>query len=215
MVHQAGPAPRILSEEAGAGTGGRVNVDAMVRWAVRSRWLRAAAVAGAIVAWPACAQDHDDERPAAEGAAVMAPLNYTVKDMHGADVRLASFKGRPLIVNFWATWCAPCKQEIPALIELVDKYKSQQLTVLGISIDDTPEDLRAFAAEYKVNYPMLVGLEQNDLQEAYDAVVAIPVTWFVRADGSVYLKHMGPATKEWFEKQVQGLLAGGPAQETR
>jgi thiol-disulfide isomerase/thioredoxin len=187
-----------------------------MRWAWTNRWPRAALVAVAIAAWPACAQDHDDETPPAAGStAVMAPLDFTVKDMHGAELALASLKGRPLIVNFWATWCAPCKQEIPALVELVDKYRSRQLTVLGISIDDTPEDLRAFAAEYKINYPVLVGLDQMPLQEAYDAVVAIPVTWFIRPDGSVYLKHMGPATKEWFETQVQGLLAGGPAQETR
>ena len=178
-----------------------------------SRWLRAAAVAAAIVAWPACV--HQDEVPPADGTAVMAPLDYTLKDMHGADVKLASFKGRPLIINFWATWCAPCKQEIPVFVELVGKYRSEKLTVLGISIDDTPEDLRTFAAEFKMNYPVLVGLDHTDLQEAYDAVVAVPVTWFIRPDGSVYLKHLGPATKEWFEKQVQGLLEGGPAQETR
>jgi thiol-disulfide isomerase/thioredoxin len=179
-----------------------------------NRWLRAAAVAVAIAAWPACALP-DDEAPPADGAAVMAPLGYTLKDMHGKDVRLADFKGRPLIVNFWATWCAPCKAEIPVFVDLVDKYRGEKLAVLGISIDDSPEDLRAFAAEYKINYPVLVGLEQNELQEAYDAVFAIPVTWFIRPDGSVYLKHPGPATKEWIEQQVQGMLAGTPAQETR
>lgn len=183
----------------------------MKNWVASSRWLRAVAVAALIAAWPACA--HDDELPPA-GAAVMAPLDYTVKDMHGKDVRLADFKGRPLIVNFWATWCAPCKGEIPVFIDLVDKYRGEKLTVLGISIDDSPEDLRTFAAEYKINYPVLVGLDQNQLQEAYDAVVAIPVTWFIRPDGSVYLKHPGPATKEWIEQQVQAMLAA-PAQETR
>jgi thiol-disulfide isomerase/thioredoxin len=185
-----------------------------LRWLLTSRWLRAAAVAAAIVAWPACAQPPDEVHEA-EGPAVMAPLDFTLKDMHGKDVRLADFKGRPLIVNFWATWCAPCKVEIPIFVELVDKYRTEQLTVLGISIDDTPEDLRAFAADFKINYPVLVGLNQNEIQEAYDAVFAIPVTWFIRADGSVYLKHTGPATKEWFEQQAQNLLAGGPAQETR
>lgn len=185
----------------------------MVRRVVTNRWLRAAAVAVLVAAWPACAQqDEVPETPA--GAAVMAPLQFTLKDMNGGDVRLADFKGRPLIVNFWATWCAPCKQEIPALVELVDKYKNEKLTVLGISIDDSPEDLREFAAAYKINYPVLVGLGHNDIQEAYDAVFAIPVTWFIRADGSVHLKHPGPATREWFEQQVQAMLAA-PPQETR
>ena len=137
----------------------------------------------------------------------LANLNYKLKDMHGQEVNLASFKGKPIILNFWATWCGPCKAEIPALIELADKYRDRQLTVLGVSVDDSPEDLTQFAAEFKINYPILVGLGQDEFQEKYDAVMLIPVTWFIRADGTVFRKHQGPASKDWFESQVKALVA--------
>jgi hypothetical protein len=67
--------------------------------------------------------------------------------------------------------------------------------------------LRSFAAEYRMNYPVLVGMGQDRLQETYDAVMMIPVTWFIRPDGTIHMKHQGPATKEWFETQVRALVA--------
>ena len=163
----------------------------------------AAVAAAAIATWPACATSEVEPPPVGEAA----NLDFTLKDMNGKEVRLASFRGKPLILNFWATWCGPCKIEIPAFVELVEQYKQQQLTVLGVSVDDAPEDLKKFAADYKMNYPVLVGLGQDALQETYDAVISIPVTWFIRPDGTILRKHQGPATKEWFESQVKALLA--------
>jgi cytochrome c biogenesis protein CcmG/thiol:disulfide interchange protein DsbE len=186
---------------------------AMLRQALSNRWLRALAVAAAVAMWPACSQPHDEVTGNGEAPAP-APLKFSLKDMNGNDVALADYRGRPLIVNFWAIWCPPCKVEIPYFIEYTEKYKAQRLTVLGISIDDTPEDLRTFATEYKMNYPVLVGNSHFELQEAFDADIAIPVTWFIRADGTVFLKHQGPASKEWFDRQVEALLAAS-AQGTR
>lgn len=171
------------------------------------RWALAVLAAAAIATAPACGLGDADEVPPGD----QANLDFVLKDMHGKDVRLADFKGRPIILNFWATWCGPCKVEIPAFVELVEQYKAQQLTVLGVSVDDSPEDLKPFAAEYKMNYPVLVGLGHDALQEAYDAVLFIPVTWFIRPDGTVHLKHKGPATREWFGEQVKALLAPPPA----
>jgi len=110
------------------------------------------------------------------------------------------------VINFWATWCGPCKEEIPALVQLVDQYKSSRLAVLGISIDDRPDDLKKFAAEYKVNYPFLVGLGHDELLAAYDAEFAVPISWFVTPQGCVSTKHTGIATKAWLEEQVKALL---------
>lgn len=163
----------------------------------------AAVAAAAIATWPACATSEVEPAPSGEAA----NLDFTLKDMDGKEVHLASFRGKPLILNFWATWCGPCKIEIPAFVELVEQYRQQQLTVLGVSVDDAPEDLKKFAADYKMNYPVLVGLGQDALQETYDAVISIPVTWFIRPDGTILRKHRGPATKEWFESQVKALLA--------
>jgi thiol-disulfide isomerase/thioredoxin len=179
----------------------------------RLGWRRsvlALAAAAAIATFPSCASSEVEPVPAGD----LASLDFTLKDMHGKDVNLASFRGRPIILNFWATWCGPCKAEIPALIELADRYKAQQLVVLGVSVDDSPEELRQFAAEYKMNYPVLVGLGHDTFQEKYDAVLMVPVTWFIKPDGTVLKKHQGPASKDWFEAQVKAMIgATGPAPE--
>ena len=167
------------------------------------RWGLAIVAAAAIAMWPVWSDTHTEEvRPIGEPA----DLDFVVKDMDGKDVRLADFKGKPLILNFWATWCGPCKVEIPALIELADKYRDRGLVILGVSVEDAPEDLRPFARENKINYPILVGRDENRLQEVYDSVIAVPVTWYIRPDGSVFLKHKGPATHDWFEEQLKAML---------
>jgi peroxiredoxin len=135
-----------------------------------------------------------------------AKLDFTVKDMNGATVSLAAYRGRPIVLNFWATWCGPCKEEIPALIALADKYKASHLAILGISVDDPPAELQKFAAANKVNYPLLVGLGHDELLEAYDAELAVPVSWFVASNGCVATKHPGTASKDWLEAQMRALL---------
>lgn len=170
------------------------------------RWMLAVAAAAAIVAWPVWLSTTPRTPVSTTPGAGEANLDFTLKDMNGATVNLADFRGRPVILNFWATWCGPCKAEIPALVALAEQYKSKNLTVIGVSVDDTPEDLREFAAEYKMNYPVLVGLGHDKFQETYDALMMVPVTWFIRADGSIFRKHQGPASREWFEDQVKAML---------
>jgi peroxiredoxin len=173
-------------------------------WLVR--WAAAIGLAAVLTVWPlGCAPGDTHDVPEPPPGAELARLDFTLKDMNGADVRLADFRGRPMVINFWATWCAPCRHEIPAFVELVDKYRDQNLIVLGISVDDKPEDLQKFAAEFKMNYPVLVGLGHDELQEHYGAYT-LPVSWFVRDDGSVDYKHTGTQTKEWFEERVQKLF---------
>ena len=171
-----------------------------------SQWVKAGLVAIVVAAWPTYALLTESRPPAIDPNAEVARLDFTLKDMNGREVRLSDFKGRPLVINFWATWCAPCKHEIPSFVELVEKYKDQNLTILGISTDDSAEDLRKFAAEFKMNYPVLVGLGHDELIEAYEAELMIPVTWFVKRDGTVALKHAGTQTKDWFERQMLALF---------
>lgn len=164
-----------------------------------ARWAVAVGLAAALAVWPAgCAQPEGE----------MAKLDYTLKDMNGNDVRLSDYKGRPMLINFWATWCAPCRHEIPAFVELVEKYRDQKFIVLGISVDDKAEDLRTFAEEFKMNYPVLVGLGHDELQEHYGAY-SLPVSWFIKADGTVDYKHTGTESKAWFEERVKKLFEAG------
>jgi thiol-disulfide isomerase/thioredoxin len=160
--------------------------------------------------------DPDAPPPAADGSVAsdvddnvapgtVAPLDFTLKDMNGIDVRLASFKGKVILINFWATWCGPCRIEIPYLIELQRQY-GDDLVVLGVSIDDTAEQLAPYAMQMNVNYPLLVGNGRQDFQDAYGPFWGIPVTVFVTRDGLIHKKHSGIASKEQFEHEITSLL---------
>jgi thiol-disulfide isomerase/thioredoxin len=135
----------------------------------------------------------------------VAPMHFTLKDMNGVDVDLASFKGRVVLINFWATWCGPCRAEIPSLVELQNEYRDH-LTILGVSIDDPAEKLKPYAAEFKMNYPVLVGNGHQDMQDAFGPLLGIPVTVIVGRDGRIAKKHSGIATKEQFEREIKALL---------
>jgi peroxiredoxin len=143
------------------------------------------------------------------GCAANAPaanLNFTLKDMSGKDVKLAELKGKVVLLNFWATWCPPCKLEIPWFVEFQEKYKSRGFQVVGVSVDDPPSALPPFAQQYKVNYPLLVGQEREDLQNAYGPIFGIPITVIIGRDGKVCKKHIGPVSKEQFESEIKALL---------
>jgi thiol-disulfide isomerase/thioredoxin len=143
--------------------------------------------------------------PDASFAGKPAPLNFTLKDMNGVDVNLESFKGRVILLNFWATWCGPCKLEIPDLVELQHDY-GDDLVVLGFSVDDTVEQLRPYASEYKMNYPVLVGLGHENVQEAYGPLFGIPVTVLIGRDGRIAKKMSGIRSKQQFEREIKALL---------
>jgi peroxiredoxin len=135
-----------------------------------------------------------------------ANLDFTVKDLNGTNVSLASFKGKVIVLDFWATWCAPCKAEIPGFVELQDAYGSQGLQMVGVSVDDKVETLRPFASEFKMNYPVLVGLGRDDLQDAYGPLWGIPTTFVISREGQICKKHSGLVGKDRYEKDIKALL---------
>jgi thiol-disulfide isomerase/thioredoxin len=135
-----------------------------------------------------------------------APLNFTLKDMNGVDVKLASFKGKVILLNFWATWCGPCRAEIPSLIELQKEY-ADDLVVLGFSVDDPVDKLKPYVEEFKINYPILLGLGREDVQDAFGPLWGIPVSVIIAPDGTIQKKHSGIGTKEQFEREIKLALA--------
>src|SRR5687768_9509588 len=151
------------------------------------------------------AYSEDPEAEDAKAAGKRAPLNFTVKDMNGANVHFASYKGKIILLNFWATWCEPCKEEIPDLVSLQEQY-ADDIVVLGFSVDDSPEDLKAYAAEYKINYPLLVGNGHENIQDAYGPMWGIPVTIIIAPDGTIARKQSGIRTREQFEREIKALL---------
>jgi thiol-disulfide isomerase/thioredoxin len=147
-----------------------------------------------------------------EGASCMAdpkPANwdFKLKNLDGKEVALASFKdqGKVILLNFWATWCGPCKAEIPGFIELQEKYRDK-LTIIGYSVDDTAELAKKYADEYKMNYPILLGEGREDVQDAYGPIWGIPASFIISKDGKVCRKHMGIAPKAVFEKELIALM---------
>jgi thiol-disulfide isomerase/thioredoxin len=135
-----------------------------------------------------------------------ANLNFTLKDLSGKDVKLSSYKGKVVLLNFWATWCGPCKVEIPWFNEFQQKYQDKGFVVVGISADDTVEQLKPFVAQYKMSYPVLLGLGRDDVQEALGPVLGLPTTLLIGRDGRICQYHMGLARKAEFEKGILGLL---------
>ncbi len=134
-----------------------------------------------------------------------ANFDFTMKDVDGNQVSLASYKGKVVLLNFWATWCGPCKAEIPGFVRLQEKYRDQ-LVIVGFSVDDTAEKAKAYAAEYKMNYPILLGEGREDVQDAYGPIWGIPASFIISKDGKVCRKHMGIAPEAVFEKEVVALM---------
>lgn len=147
----------------------------------------------------------------AQGGACMANakpanLDFTMPDLNGKDVSLSSFRGKVILLNFWATWCGPCKAEIPGFVELQDQYGKDGLIIVGYSVDDDAPKARAFADQFKMNYPVLLGLGREDVQDAYGPIWGIPASFIISRDGRVCQKHLGIAPKAVFEKEIKALL---------
>jgi thiol-disulfide isomerase/thioredoxin len=152
------------------------------------------------------------EQASAETAACMADAkaanwDFKLKNLEGKEVPLSSFKdsGKVILLNFWATWCGPCKAEIPGFVKLQEKYKDK-LQIIGYSVDDTAELAKKYAAEYKMNYPILLGEGREDVQDAYGPIWGIPASFIISKDGKVCRKHMGIAPEAVFEKEVVALM---------
>ena len=135
-----------------------------------------------------------------------ANLNFTLKDVDGKDVKLASLKGKVVLLDFWATWCGPCKVEIPWFIEFQKKYGPSGLEVVGVVTEDTAEKAKPFAAQWKMNYTLLQGNDRDDVIDAYGPMFGLPVTVVISRDGRICAKHVGLSSKDTFEAEIKRLL---------
>jgi peroxiredoxin len=158
--------------------------------------------------------EHADASPrgAAPGAtacpanAKPANLNFTLKDVNNKNVQLSALKGKVIVLDFWATWCGPCKIEIPGFVDLYSRYKAQGLEIVGIVVEDPFAKAKPFAQEYKMNYTVLDGNDRNDVDEAFGPLWGLPTTIVISRDGRICAKHMGMTSKEAFEKDIKSLL---------
>lgn len=134
----------------------------------------------------------------------LAP-NFTLLDTEGNNVSLSDYKGKVVIINFWTTWCGPCRYEIPDLVQLYEKY-NQDLIVLGISLDyDGPAVVPQFEERIGgVNYPLLYG--NNNISNLYGGVTGVPTTFIIDRNMQVFKKYLGYRSPEVIEKDINELI---------
>jgi thiol-disulfide isomerase/thioredoxin len=127
----------------------------------------------------------------------------TMTDLNGGTISSSAWRGKVVIVNFWATWCPPCRAEIPDLIALQDKYRDR-LQIIGISEDDdSPDVVRKFVAQYKMNYPVV--MTTPELRKVFTGVNALPTSFIVDRDVRVVQRHIGMLVAETTEAETRSL----------
>jgi len=135
----------------------------------------------------------------------MPVASFTVHDLDGRTISSESLRGKVTIVNFWATWCPPCRAEIPDLIALQDKYRDQ-LQIIGVSQDETgPEVVRQFATEQRMNYPIV--MSTPELERIFTGIYALPTSFVIDKDVQIVQKHVGMLNAATTEGETR-LLAG-------
>jgi peroxiredoxin len=147
--------------------------------------------------------------PASEGCttpARRANLDFTLHDVGGREVSLREFRGKVVLINFWATWCVPCRVEIPQLVALHGKYQARGLVVLGVSVDDPASGVAAFVAAHRMTYPVLLGAGHRDFLEAFGPPAGFPASFLISRDGRVCLRHVGVVETAGLDRQIRLLL---------
>ncbi|MGA3055340.1 MAG: redoxin domain-containing protein [Candidatus Korobacteraceae bacterium] len=130
--------------------------------------------------------------------------DFSLQDLNGQPLALADYRGKVVLLDFWATWCAPCLDEIPHFVALQNEYREQGLQVIGISMDDGPKPVRDFYQRFKMNYPVALGTEK--LAQAYGGVLGLPVTFLIGRDGQVAAKYIGEVQMPVVEQEIKSLL---------
>jgi cytochrome c biogenesis protein CcmG/thiol:disulfide interchange protein DsbE len=131
--------------------------------------------------------------------------DFTLKDADGKTVKLSDYKGKVVLLNFLATWCGPCKIEIPWFIEFQKTYKDKGFTVIGVSVDDEGwEIVKPYLASKQVNYPVVVADEA--VNTMYGGIESLPTTFVIDKDGKIANTHIGLVSKKEYESDIEQLL---------
>lgn len=130
---------------------------------------------------------------------------WELKDVNGKRVKSDDFKGKVVLLDFWATWCGPCKAEIPGFIQLHKKYSDKGVVVIGISMDEEgPAVVKKFIEKNNVNYPIVMA--DKNTPDLFGGVEAIPTTFIIDREGQIVNKHEGQTEKSEFESEIKKLL---------
>lgn len=136
----------------------------------------------------------------------LAP-DFSLKDADGKTVKLSDYRGKVVLLNFWATWCGPCKIEIPWFIDFQQQYKDRDFAILGVSLDDDGwKSVKPYVAEKKINYRVMIGTEE--VTNLYGGVDALPTTVLIDRSGRIAKVHTGLAGKDEYQREILDLLNG-------
>jgi thiol-disulfide isomerase/thioredoxin len=145
------------------------------------------------------------EAPSVLGKSTAAP-DFTLQSLDGKNTKLSDFRGKVVLLNFWATWCGPCKIETPWLVEMQNQYGNEGLQVVGVAMDDSGKDeIAKFAKDMGVNYPVLLGKEA--VGDAYGGIPALPETFFIGRDGKIVDRIIGLKGRSDIEDSVKKALS--------
>lgn len=167
-----------------------------------------------LLSWPACVEQPNDPPSGTSDVATTAAdaphapafmPSFELRDLQGRRVSSSRFKGKVLMVDFWASWCAPCVKEMPHFQALYEKYQKKGLEIIGITLDVEPADVRKVMDETGARYTILFADEEGRIQEAF-GVEGIPTTFLIDRKGRIREKIVGFAYQEEFEEILEGLL---------
>lgn len=133
----------------------------------------------------------------------LAP-DFSLPDLNGGQLTLSSYRGKVVVLDFWATWCDSCREETPQFVELQKQYGGRGLQIIGVSMDDGPEPVRDFYHRFQMNYPVVMGSAK--IGELYGGILGLPIAYVISRDGRIYAKHVGPTGVPTFEKEISILL---------
>jgi len=143
--------------------------------------------------------------PAASSPGHSAP-DFDLTDLQGNAVKLSDLRGKAVVLNFWASWCAPCKEEIPWFVEMQKRYGSQGLQIVGISMDEgDPKEVVKFAAENAINYPVVFGVEK--VADEYGGIDYLPTTFYIDRNGVVLDRVYGQPERDEIEQKIKRAIA--------
>ena len=130
--------------------------------------------------------------------------DFNLPLIDGGQLRLSSYRGKVVLLDFWATWCVPCREETPHFVDLQRKYSGEGLQIIGVSMDDTTDPVRAFYQKFHINYPVVMGTA--DVGSAYGGVLGLPIAFLIDREGRIYAKHIGATDAAVFDKDITVLL---------